>query len=153
MNQLAIDPGVNGGIAVQYEDGRVEVHKIPGEIYLLKELFERLSPAKALVESQGVSGRENRYKLMQHGERYGIMLGVLFGVGIGWHKVAPQKWQRAMGLIVKGSGGFSSPDREAVYKDKKARAKRMASELFPEQKVHHWNADALLILYYATKGK
>jgi hypothetical protein len=60
----------------------------------------------------------------------------LTAAGIPFERVTPQKWQKAMGCMTKGDKNVS---------------KRRAQELFPQLKITHAIADALLIAEYGRK--
>jgi hypothetical protein len=55
---------------------------------------------------------------------------------IPFERVRPAAWQKALGCLTGGDKNVS---------------KRRAQELFPQLKVTHATADALLIAYYGTK--
>lgn len=147
MNLIAVDPGVSGGLAI-WDGATTTVHKMPESLPFLREFLRDFLPAKALIEKQAASPKWNRFTIMKHGQRYGELVGCMYGMGIGYREVSARTWQKPLGLIVKGSGGFDSPDRDQIYKEKKNAHKEKAAKLYPDQKVYHWNADALLILYY-----
>jgi hypothetical protein len=62
----------------------------------------------------------------------------LTAAGIPFERVRPQAWQKAMGCMSKGDKNIT---------------KRKAQELFPQIKVTHATADALLIATYGTRQK
>jgi hypothetical protein len=70
--------------------------------------------------------------------------------GQGVTEVTPQKWQKALGLTFT-KAERAGRDSNDIYREKKNRNKSMAAELFPDVKVFHWNADALLIAEYARR--
>ena len=61
--------------------------------------------------------------------------------GIRWEYVTPQKWQREFGLILP----------KLSNTDKKNRHKAVAQQLFPDVKITHAIADALLIAEYCRR--
>lgn len=79
------------------------------------------------MPGQGVTSMFN------FGQGYGVIKGVLAGIGVPYKDATPQKWKKACGLI--GS------DKDA--------ARLLAIELFPDAelhlKKHGGRADALLI--------
>jgi hypothetical protein len=70
------------------------------------------------------------------GNGYGHLEMALTAAGIPFERVRPQKWQQAMGCMTKGDKNVS---------------KRRAQELYPQLKVTHATADALLIATYGTR--
>ena len=146
---VAIDPGVNGGIALLDRDGVVTVQKMPGtDIDVVSFLVEVSNTAKEvdcyLEEPPLYAGRNIP------GSAIGKLMwntGVLYGAAVclGWkmHRVRPAIWQKAHTCGTKGE--LSS----TAWKNK---LKARAAELFPTVDVTLWNADALLILDAAKRG-
>ena len=81
--------------------------------------------------------------------KFGRSVGVLhmaaIAAGLRVEFVTPQKWQRALGLIVSGRG-LGQDDTS-----KKNRNKARAQELFPALRVTHALADALLIAEFGRR--
>jgi Holliday junction resolvasome RuvABC endonuclease subunit len=142
---MGIDPGKSGGIAVI--GGIVEAFKMPETdeevIKLLRDLdanhqiqyalLEKLHalPA-AIAEKLGIKrGSIATAKLMSN---YGSLRMALIASGIRFEEKVPRSWQRIVGL--KAGGG------------KKA-SHEMAQEMFPQIRVTHQIADALLIAWVA----
>ena len=72
------------------------------------------------------------------GHGFGQIEMALTAAGIPFERLRPQAWQKAMGCMTKGDKNVS---------------KRRAQELFPQIKVTHANADALLICEYGRRMK
>ena len=76
------------------------------------------------------------------GRSYGFLRGLLAANGIKREDVTPQKWQAELGCRSKGDKNVT---------------KAKAQELWPNEKITHANADAMLIAEYArrmvTQGK
>lgn len=146
---VAIDPGVNGGIALLDREGVVTVQKMPGtDIDVVSFLVEVSNTAKEvdcyLEEPPLYAGRNIP------GSAIGKLMwntGVLYGAAVclGWkmHRIRPAIWQKAHTCGTKGE--LSS----TAWKNK---LKARAAELFPTVDVTLWNADALLILDAAKRG-
>ena len=146
---VAIDPGVNGGLALLDRDGVITVQKMPGtDIDVVSFLVEVSNTAKEvdcyLEEPPLYAGRNIP------GSAIGKLMwntGVLYGAAVclGWkmHRVRPAIWQKAHTCGTKGE--LSS----TAWKNK---LKARAAELFPTVDVTLWNADALLILDAAKRG-
>jgi len=135
---IGIDPGTNGGIA-WITDGRPCVEKMPDTLQDLWELLRDIA-----VEGQCVAYLEQVHSSPQMGVVSSFTFGNGFGrlemaltaAGIPFERVRPQVWQKAMGCMTKGDKNVS---------------KRKAQELFPQIKVTHATADALLIASYGAK--
>lgn len=146
---VAIDPGVNGGLALLDREGVVTVQKMPGtDIDVVSFLVEVSNTAKEvdcyLEEPPLYAGRNIP------GSAIGKLMwntGVLYGAAVclGWkmHRIRPAIWQKAHTCGTKGE--LSS----TAWKNK---LKARAAELFPTVDVTLWNADALLILDAAKRG-
>ncbi len=146
---VAIDPGVNGGIALLDRDGVVTVQKMPGtDIDVVSFLVEVSNTAKEVdcyLEEPPLYAGKNI-----PGSAIGKLMwntGVLYGAAVclGWkmHRIRPAIWQKAHTCGTKGE--LSS----TAWKNK---LKARAAELFPTVDVTLWNADALLILDAAKRG-
>jgi hypothetical protein len=146
---VAIDPGVNGGLALLDRDGLVTVQKMPEtDIDVVSFLVEVSNTAKEidcyLEEPPLYAGRNIP------GSAIGKLMwntGVLYGAAVclGWkmHRVRPAIWQKAHPVGTKGDLTTTA------WKNK---LKARAAELFPTVDVTLWNADALLILDAARRG-
>lgn len=146
---VAIDPGVNGGIALLDRDGVVQVQKMPGTgIDVVSFLVEVSNTAKEvdcyLEEPPLYTGRNIPGSAIG---KLQFNTGVLYGAAVclGWkmHRIRPAIWQKAHTCGTKGE--LSS----TAWKNK---LKARAAELFPTVDVTLWNADALLILDAAKRG-
>jgi len=168
---LGIDPGYSGGIGVIeefYADPRihpdtVKAFKMPETEMDLVELFHAItdglpsfqSNAFAYLEkaqafpgaqkitrcprclhsikirqSQGVSST------FKFGMQYGTLKGILTALHIPFELIRPVDWQRALGCMTKGDKNIS---------------KAKAQQLFPDIKVTHAKADALLLAEYCRR--
>jgi hypothetical protein len=146
---VAIDPGVNGGLALMDQEGLVTVQKMPGtEHEVISFLVEVSNTAKEidcyLEEPPLFVGKAIP------GSAVGKMMwncGILYGcaVTLGWkmHRVRPAIWMKTHPVGTKGER--STTQWKNVLKSR-------AAELFPTVDVTLWNADALLILDAARRG-
>jgi crossover junction endodeoxyribonuclease RuvC len=139
MKFLGIDPGLSGGIALVGSIGsnpRAQAWKMPETERDVSDLFLSLKSqvSKAYIErvhsmpGQGVSSS------FKFGVSYGFLRGMLIAHGIPFEEVTPQKWQKLLGCLTKGDKNIS---------------KAKAQQIFPNIKVTHKIADALLIGEYA----
>lgn len=148
MIVVGIDPGANGGICLLTEES-VKVYKVPDNLPDLAELLRRLTftllsgaepPAVFLEKVQAMRGRNGRTQGVASTATFmrgaGQLEGVLEGIGADWQHVSPQKWQKAMQCMTGGNKNIS---------------KARAAELFPNEKITHWKADAMLIALYGRQ--
>ena len=143
---IGVDPGANGGIAWIDYNGRACVEKMPDSLQDLWELICDITSYpkssidgrkyKAYIEQVSSSPQMGVVSSFSFGRGYGNLEMALTAAGIPFERVRPQVWQKALGCMTKGDKNVS---------------KRKAQELFPDRKVTHATADALLIAYYGTK--
>jgi len=145
MTTIGIDPGTNGGIA-WITDGKACVEKMPDTLQDLWELICDITnyprstvdgrKYKAFIEQVHSSPQMGVKSAFTFGNGFGHLEMALTAAGIPFERVRPQVWQKAMGCMTKGDKNVS---------------KRKAQELFPQIKVTHAIADALLIASYGAK--
>jgi Holliday junction resolvasome RuvABC endonuclease subunit len=140
MTIIGIDPGTNGGIA-WITHGRPCVEKMPDTLQDLWELIGDIDTASdgychAYIEAVHSSPQMGVKSAFTFGNGFGHLEMALTAAGIPFERVRPQVWQKAMGCMTKGDKNVS---------------KRKAQELFPQIKVTHAIADALLIASYGAK--
>jgi Holliday junction resolvasome RuvABC endonuclease subunit len=143
---IGVDPGANGGIAWITSDGKACVEKMPDTLQDLWELIRDITnhprssldgrKYKAYIEQVSSSPQMGVVSAFSFGRGYGNLEMALTAAGVPFERVRPQVWQKALGCMTKGDKNVS---------------KRKAQELFPDRKVTHATADALLIAYYGTK--
>ena len=141
---IGIDPGSNGGIAVE-ANGRVLVCKMPTEITKLGEFLkhyrEIFSPV-AFIEKLAIrhddlqGGKVFRIRKLIAG--YEQLKTVVSLCGIDLCEVHPLTWQSRLGLRIVGE---EKQARKKRYKD-------VANGFYPSVSVTMWNCDALLIMRY-----
>lgn len=143
---IGVDPGANGGIAWIDYNGKACVEKMPDSLQDLWELICDITSYpkssidgrsyKAYLEAVSSSPQMGVVSSFSFGRGYGNLEMALTAAGVPFERVRPQVWQKALGCMTKGDKNVS---------------KRKAQELFPDRKVTHATADALLIAYYGTK--
>ena len=141
---IGIDPGANGGIAWITSDGKACVEKMPDTLQDLWDLlldikcstWDAYIPVMAYIEQVSSSPQMGVVSAFSFGRGYGNLEMALTAAGIPFERVRPQVWQKALGCMTKGDKNVS---------------KRRAQELFPDRKITHATADALLIAHYGTK--
>ena len=140
---IGVDPGANGGIA-WITDGKACVEKMPDTLQDLWELVVSISldagtggmGIRAYLEAVSSSPQMGVVSAFSFGRGYGNLEMALTAAGIPFERVRPQVWQKALGCMTKGDKNVS---------------KRKAQELFPDRKITHATADALLIAHYGTR--
>ena len=143
---IGIDPGANGAIAWIDERGKSCVEKMPDTLQDLWELIRDITNFprsaidgrryKAYIEQVSSSPQMGVVSAFSFGRGYGNLEMALTAAVIPFERVRPQVWQKAMGCMTKGDKNIS---------------KAKAQELFPDKKVIHATADALLIALYGSK--
>ena len=148
MTTIGIDPGQSGGIAWIDDKGRACVEKMPVTLADLWELMQSITEGfvafrasnslmfKAYIEQVHSSPQMGVKSAFTFGNGYGHLEMALTAAGIPFERVRPQVWQKALGCLTKGDKNVS---------------KRRAQELYPQLKVTHATADALLIATYGTR--
>lgn len=150
MTTIGIDPGKNGGIA-WITDGRPCVEKMPETIADLWDLIDDILRAenavprypgdhgcRAYIEQVSSSPQMGVKSAFTFGQGFGHLEMALTAAGIPFERVSPQRWQKAMRCMTKGDKNVS---------------KRRAQELFPQIKVTHATADALLIAEFGRNAQ
>lgn len=142
---IGIDPGQNGGIGILTGAGQY-VHsfkfKNQTDADISSEMFDYLQDLRgvmnecsifALLEKVHSMPKQGVASSFKFGSSFGFLRGMLTAHRIPWDFVSPQKWQKALSCQTKGDKNIT-----------KAKAQR----LWPEQKITHAIADALLIAEY-----
>lgn len=140
---IGIDPGNNGGIA-WIRNGETCVEKMPETLTDLWDLINDIGTMTSLARPRWQAYIEEVHSSPQMGVKSAFTFGNGFGhlemaltaAGIPFERVRPQAWQKAMGCLTKGDKNVS---------------KRRAQELFPQLKITHATADALLIAEYGRR--
>ena len=150
---IAIDPGMNGGLAVRIEHDifhgvHVEelAHKMPDTI---KDIIDCLriphnNTGENIIYLEDVhtmkgQGIVSSGKFMRH---QGCLETAAICLGYKLIYVRPQVWQKALGLLTKKG------DSKTQHKNK---IKAFAQQRYPNIKVTLATADALAILEYAKE--
>ena len=142
---LGIDPGASGGLAWRNGALPAAMRMPDGDAAILEALEEltESSDGQRICYIEKVSGFAGKpqpgSRMFTFGRGFGFLLGVLMARKWEVHLVTPQKWQRALGLGIKGKR--TPTEWKRALKDEAAR-------LYPQQKVTLATADALLILEY-----
>lgn len=137
---IAIDPGVNGGIA--FHDGKTAwVHDL-GTIAELIELLEPMKDEPYEVYLEDIQRFSNMpyARAIVYASSWGSIKGVVQALKFRMHLVSSQTWQKKLSL------GNSKGMTKTQWKNK---LKTKAQELYPTLKLSLKTADAILILEYA----
>jgi len=137
MINIGIDPGKSGSIAFIFER-----HDLAPEIWTVKasETLHDISAAlddalsqdhcEAVIENVHSSPQMGVKSAFSFGQSFGQLEAILAAKGIPYRLVSPAKWQGDMKCRTKGDKNVT---------------KAAAQRLFPQVKITHANADALLI--------
>lgn len=136
---VGIDPGQSGGIAILSGLG-IQAYKMPEterDIYDLLDNVEGANDAyvKVFLEAVHSMPGQGVASSFKFGRSYGFLRGLIAALKYPLHDVTPQRWQKALGCLSHGDKNVT---------------KQRAQQWFPQLKVTHATADALLI---ATWGK
>ena len=138
---IGIDPGINGGIAIIYNDAYT-VQKCPNTIQEMADMLIALKdhapnlPMYCIIEKvhsmPGNSGRS----MFTFGCNYGQWLGILATLRIPYTEVIPNKWMKHYGTMKRDK------------KDRKNHIKHLAQQRYPDVKITLATSDAMLIANY-----
>ena len=137
MRIIGIDPGSSGAIAMLDTSESVQYWKMPDtEMDLWDCLVNQKPIAAAFIEKVHAMPRQGVSSTFKFGRNYGMLLMALTASGIPFTEVTPQTWQKSLNCMSKGDKNVT---------------KRRAQQLFPQLKVTHAIADALLIAEYGRR--
>lgn len=142
---VGIDPGKAGGIAyINLKNNMVAAIPMPEtERDILDELNILIGTANIVVYLERVGtifakgGKVSPKAMFSFGQGYGFLRGAIMGSQIRLENVQPQTWQKALGCLSKGDKNVT---------------KQRAQELFPNMKITHATADALLIAEFGRRN-
>jgi hypothetical protein len=138
MIYIGIDPGKTGAIA--FIDGNQAWSVKNRET--MHDLVEAVRDATegrtctAVIEKVHSSPQMGVVSAFTFGQSYGQLEMLLTALGIRYEHVSPQKWQGDMKCRTGGDKNIT---------------KAKAQQLFPDVKITHANADALLIAEYCRR--
>lgn len=141
---LGIDPGANGALAVlDYQSVIVDVCLFAkaterDRCEFLDSLQERMGtvPMRAMLEQVSAMPKQGVVSTFKFGESFGFLRGMLSAMQIPFELVRPQRWQKDLGCRSAGDKNVT---------------KTAAQRLWPQHKVTHGNADALLIAEFGRR--
>ena len=140
---IGIDVGKNGAIAWTTL-GDTLVEKMPETTKdlwdlidgIAKDAHRNLEVPHCYLEQVSSSPQMGVVSAFSFGNGFGHLEMALTAAGIAFTKVRPQVWMKHLGCMTKGDKNVT---------------KRMAQQLYPDIKITHANADALLIHEYGKQ--
>ena len=157
MIYMGIDPGKGGGVAWQVVGGNGAVAEpMPPTVVGIRELFRDIVSSAttlsgevggALVAMEKVGGyiagnKQPGSAMFNFGHNAGVLEMACACYDLPTELIAPQRWQKMLGLGTRGSRS------RAAWKRK---LKARAEQLYPSVKVTLKTADALLLLEVARR--
>jgi crossover junction endodeoxyribonuclease RuvC len=149
--RIGIDPGKSGCISVITDySATFPEHVAKPYFFTLKnateaDVWQWLKSAtidatgddvRAVIEKVSSSPQMGVTSAFTFGRSFGFLLGILAAREVPYAFVTPQKWQKAMGCMSKGDKNVT---------------KAAAQRLYPQEKITHANADALLLATYCRR--
>lgn len=157
---IGIDPGLDGGIAVLMQDyagieARVVAMPIVDlgkkrryDMAKIRNLIYQAHPTQVAIEKQQAMPRQGGCSMFSLGEGFGILSGIVAGLGFALLHVPPKIWQADAHRGISGD-------------NTKAKSIVAAQQLFPDvnllatercTKPHDGMADALMIAWWALRN-
>lgn len=137
MRIIGIDPGRSGGIAWCTE-GFMQAWPMPKTE---RDIFNMLRDMKfddsfCYLEKVHAMPKQGVTSVFTFGQGYGFLRGCLVSLKIPFEDVIPSKWQKALSCMTKGDKNVT---------------KQKAQQLYPDLKITHSIADAILIAEYGRR--
>lgn len=134
---LGIDPGASGGIAV-WSGGAAKALPMPSTERDISDLLEKEWVMEPVVFLEKVNAfpKQGVSSVWAFSANYNFIRGVITVLKYPLYDVSPSKWQRYLGCMTKGDKNIS---------------KQKAQQLFPQLRITHAIADALLIMEYGRR--
>jgi len=142
MNIIGLDPGVNGAAVLLREDGTVDIAQFNKmtQADIAEALYEWTldidKPCHAYLEKVHAMPKQGVSSTFKFGMGFGFLVGCLTAFKIRFEYVTPNTWQKALSCQSHGDKNVT---------------KTKAQQLFPNEKVTHATADALLIAEYGWR--
>ena len=139
---IGIDPGASGGVAVYDEDEHaLYTHKCPDNTKAMAAIINSAKARSWIDDQQLMCAIEKvhafptdaRSSAFKFGVNFGKWLGILGSLNVSTIEVTPQTWMKDFQPLPK------------IKRDRKNELKRIASEMFPENKITLSTSDAALI--------
>jgi hypothetical protein len=139
---IGIDPGASGGAVVYDEDEHaLYTHKCPDNTKAMSAIINSAKARSWIDDQQLMCAIEKvhafptdaRSSAFKFGVNFGKWLGILGSLNVPTIEVTPQSWMKDFQPLPK------------IKRDRKNELKRIASEMFPENKITLSTSDAALI--------
>jgi len=149
MNHIVgVDPGLTGGLAFIANDTLHDVVSMPvvsGEIQprIVREILDLWAPDLVVIEEVHSMPKQGVASTFKFGKGFGILLGVIGGIGHPMERVRPQEWKKEFTLVGK--------DKDA--------SRHKATELWPSmavkwpRKADNGLTDAALIAEWGRRNR
>lgn len=144
-NIIGIDPGQKGGICVMNAKGDV-VDLVDVSKYTWVDVADFLRFFKedsiCYLEQVHSMPKQGVSSTFAFGKNYGLIMGILLGLGIGVVDVKPQEWMKTVGVGTR--------NKCASKTEWKNRLKGQAQKLYPQlgKQINNNTSDAILIARY-----
>ena len=138
---IGIDPGKSGAIAVLRGD-EIELCLCSSTEHDQWKFMSGQRDATVFIEKVGAMPHDGKKQAFAFGQSFGFLRAITVAAMLPFEVVAPGTWQRRYGLIRK---------KNETDTQKKNRHKAAAQRLFPEARVIHATADALLIAHFCRE--
>jgi hypothetical protein len=146
---MGIDPGKSGAIvAMSKEGGILAANTMPETEREICDLFS-IASATSIRTHVFIERLQPMPKIMrgvvaafQLGRSYGFLRGILTALQIPFDDVPPQVWQKSMGCLWPA---------KTEYKERKAKIRQRAQQLFPKENVTKDLADAFVICEFGRR--
>lgn len=129
-----VDPGASGAIAIIDAEseivGVIKNSATPADLSDFVWSHTATPRLDALLEQVSAMPKQGVASTFKFGASYGFLQGLLVAHGVRWQTVTPQTWQREMRCLTRGDKNVT---------------KAAAQQLWPDQKITHATADALLL--------
>lgn len=139
MIYFGIDPGKSGAIAGLWDDGQTAGYVGGNETEKDQSDWLRqfdMTNAQAVIEKVSSSPQMGVKSSFTFGRSYGFLRGLLIAHSVPFVEVSPQRWQREMQCMTKGDKNVT---------------KSRAQQMWPQTKITHKIADAMLLAEYARR--
>jgi hypothetical protein len=135
---VGIDPGISGGFGIVSDNGAhaFSMPETPRDIIDLFKEFKIYGELICYLEKVRGMPNQAHNSTWTFAKNVGHLEMAMTGLGYKFEEVRPQDWQKELGCLTHGNKNIS---------------KKKAQELFPELKITHAKADALLIAEYGRR--
>lgn len=116
---LAIDPGAGGALCVYGDAGPLSVSKMPDSetetfrlVHVLAAQADRIVIERVHAMPGGGNRKMGASSAFSFGRSFGFLRAAIIATGKPWEDVAPQTWQKNLGL-----GKCAGPDRKRALRE------------------------------------